>query len=809
MVERMGALFHDLRFGIRSLLRSPTFTIIAVLTIALSIGANTAMFSVINGVLLQPLPYHDPDRVMTVWQIDPNGSINAFTTPNYVEWKRQGGFIGTMGAYTAAAFNLADRDVPERVTGGSFSYELLPAFGVQPVLGRNFTPVEDHPNGAPVALLSDALWRTRFHADPNVLNQTIRLDGMPYTIVGVMPPKFHVLTPTELLWTPLKLDPNDPSKSRRIHWMWGFVRLPDGVTKAQADAEINSLAARLKTSDPSGDAGRGLQLQSMPEFVYGDVRPALLLLMGSVGLVLLIACSNIVNLLLARGAGRLGELSVRSALGASRPRLIRQLLTESMLLSVVAGGLGLALGALALRVFLAMHPTNLPRIEEVHIDGAVLLFTFLVTLLVGVLFGVIPAFTGSRTNISEVLKQSARTSSGRIGVQRSLFVFAETALACMLLIGAGLAAKSLWMLHKISPGFNPHNVTTFRISAPRSLAPQQVPEYYRQVFERVRTLPGVRAATIARDLPMAGTADPSMPITIDGNTPKLAPGEVITRFRAIAPSYFHTLEIPLLRGREFDDHDTSSSLQVAVVSRSLAERYWPCENPIGKRLKPEIPDAPFYIVVGEAADVRHWSVDIEEEPTAYYPYTQIPPSIVPLLEKTMTVAARGTGAGIVPSVRAAVGEIDRTVPVTSVRTMDEMFSESGSLRRFDFALLLSFAGLALLLSAIGVYGVIAYSVSQRTREIAIRMAVGAQRSDVLRLVLAQGAKVAIAGVVAGSVAAILFAKVMASLLYQVNPRDLLTFCTVPLLLIAVILLACYLPAYRASTVEPNSALRYE
>jgi predicted permease len=805
----MDSFFQDVKFGIRTLLRAPAFTIVAVLTIALAIGANTAMFSVIDAVLLRPLPYHQPDRLMAVWQVDPNGSPNAFTNPNYLEWKRQGGFLGHIATFSPTSFNLADKDVPERVAGGSMQYELLPNFGVQPVLGRNFTADEDRVNGAPVVILSNGLWRNRFNSDPNILNQTIKLDGVPHTVIGVMPRDFYVLNRSELLWTALKVDPNDASKSRRIHWMWGFVRLPDGVSKPQAEAEIKSVAARLKSQDPSGDAKNGLQLQTMPEFVYGDVRPALLLLMGSVGLVLLIACSNVINLLLARGAARRSELSVRSALGAPRARLIRQLLTESVVLSVFSGALGLGVGTLALKALLAMHPTNIPRVEEVRIDGTVLIFTFVVALVVGVVFGLAPAFSGSRANVAEVLKDNMRTSSGRIGKQRSLFVFAETALACMLLIGAGLAIKSIWQLHKVEPGFNPHDVSTLRISAPRSLKPEQLPGFYQQVLQRVQVLPGVESATLGRDLPMGGGADPSMPISIDGNTPALAEGEVITRFRGVSPNYFHTLQIPILRGREFNDNDNATGLRAAIVSRSLAERYWPGENPIGKRLKPDIPDAPFYTVIGEAADVRHWSLDVQLEPTAYYAYTQLPPSIVGLFERNMTIAVRGSAAGIVPSVRAAVGEVDKTVPVFNVHTMDELFSDAGSLRRFDMALLLSFAGLALLLSAIGVYGVIAYSVAQRTREIAIRMAVGAQRRDVLRLVLAQGAKLACVGVIVGVVGALVLAKFMSSLLYEVNPRDLLTFSTVPFILIAVILLACYVPARRASSVEPNTALRYE
>lgn len=396
-----------------------------------------------------------------------------------------------------------------------------------------------------------------------------------------------------------------------------------------------------------------------------------------------------------------------------------------------------------------------------------------------------------------------------MGKQRAAFVFAETMLACMLLIGAGLATKSLWVLSKVSPGFNPHNVTALRIGVPRAVAAAEIPQFYRRVLERVQPLPGVEAVTIGRDLPMTGSADPSMPIQLDGATPTIGQNETITRLRAIAPNYFHTLQIPILRGREFADSDTTSSLNVVIVSEMLAKRYWPGEDPIGKRLKPEIPGSPFYTVVGEVADVRHWSLDIELEPTAYYPYTQIPVSMLPLLERNMTLAVRGNTAAVVPSVRAAVREIDKTVPVFNVHTMDELASDTGAVRRFDMALLLSFAALALVLSASGVYGVIAYTVAQRTREIAIRMAVGAKRTDVLRLVLTQGAKLACLGVLAGTIGALFLSKVMASLLYEVNPRDWLTFSVVPLGLTAVILLACFVPARRAASIEPNSALRYE
>jgi putative ABC transport system permease protein len=684
---------------------------------------------------------------------------------------------------------------------------MLAVLGVQPVLGRDFSAEEDLPNSSPVALLSDELWKTRFNSDPRILNQVVKLDGVPYTIVGVMPKGFYVLNHSELLWTPMKLDPSDPSRSQRVHWIFVFLRLPDGMSQKQTQVELDTVAARLRKGDPSGDAGLGLHLQNVPEFVQGEVRPTLLLLMGSVVLVLLIACANVISLLLARGTDRLRELSIRTALGAPRARLIRQLLTESVVLSFSSGVLGLGLSVLMLKLLLRMHPANVPRLEEVRIDSTVLLFTFTVSILVGLLFGIVPAFSACKANPSEVLKENAKKGGRRVGKQRSILILGETSLACILLIGAGLAAKSLWLLHRVDPGFDPHQVSTLRISVARDLAPNRIPDFYRRVLERVRALPGVESATLARDLPMSGV-DPSMPVTIEGATPTTEAGEETTSFRGIAPHYFETLRIRLLQGREPNDDDTPGSLKVVVVSEMLARRYWPNESPIGKRLKPEFPNAPSYTVVGVAADVRHWGLEVELEPTAYYPYTQIPPTLIPVFEKDMTIAIRGPSS-LVPEVRAAIHQIDESVAVFDVRTMDELFKDSGALRRFGMDLLLGFARLALMLSAIGVYGVVAYTVAQRTHEIAIRMAVGAQRTDIMRLVVAQVARLSIAGVIIGVVASLAISKFMSSLLYQVSPRDLLTFVTVPLVLVLVIAAASYVPARSAASVHPNTALHYE
>lgn len=808
----METLLQDVRYGIRFLLKSPRFTAAAVLTLALGIGANTAMFSVVHSVLLKSWPFRNPSRVLAVSQRQAGGNINIFSTQDFLDWRQQGGLLAKMGAFVAWQFNLSNnKDAPERIAGGKVTYDMLQTLGVEAAVGRTFSAQEDVAGSGNFVVLSDALWKTRYKSDGNMAGKAIQLDGMPYTVVGVMPAGFHVFSDTELLWTPLQLQrATGISSSPNIHWLQGFVRLPDGVSVKEAQAELNSVAARLHRDDATSDVGFGVQVQTFNDAFTSNVRPALLMLMGCVGFVLLIACSNVANLLLARGAARRREMAVRTALGASPLRVARQLLTESVLLASIGGALGVGLAFLALRGLLAIHPPSVPRIEEIGIDGGVLVYSLLISIVVGILFGLAPAVEAARLDVNEGLRESGRTTSRGFGKHRSILVITETALASILLIGTGLALQGLWSLHGVDLGFVPKDVLTFRIAAPSQLTGQRIPEFYRQVAERIQALPGVQSVAVARNVPMSGT-DPSMPITVEGKNAVPKEGETISRYRAVGGDYFRTLQIPLLHGRSFGEGDTASAPAVAIVSESLAKQYWPGEDAIGKRLKPNFKGSQWCTVVGVVGDVRHWGADVDTEPTAYYPYTQIPDTILQLLEDNMTIAIRSNAGEntLLPAVRSAAADIDKSVPVFEAKTMDSMVADAGSLRRFDLSLLGMFSGLALILAAIGVYAVMAYSVSQRTQEIGIRIALGARSKDVLYLILSQGARLALAGVAAGVIAAWLLRRVVANLLYGLGSADPLIFSIVPVLIVSVILLACYLPAYRATKVDPMVALRNE
>ena len=802
-------LLQDIRYGFRTLRQSPGFTAVAVITLALGIGANTAMFSVINSVLFHSLPFRDSSRVMVLWKTLSNGNPNAFSTPAFLEMRQQEDFLAHLGAFTSVGKHLGGKELPERIAGGKINYDLLPVLGVQPILGRMFSLDEDRPGAGAVVILSHALWSTRFASRRNILSEVVDLDGTPYTVVGVMPPGFHVLADTELFWIPLQLESTDAQASaRNVHWLFAFTRLPVGSNQKQVQAGLDAIAARLKVQDPAGEGGFGATLQSVSDFVNGAVKPVLLLLMGAVVFVLLIACSNVANLLLSRSTTREREISIRTALGASRWRMIRQLLTESVLLAMLGGGLGLVLAEIAIKSLRSAHPSSIPASNAIVVDPAVLAYTAILCGVVGILFGLAPAWEGSKANVSEKLKDGSRGSSGGFGKHRAVLVVMETALASMLFIGAGLSLRSLWRAEMVNLGFNPHGVLTFRIAAP-TVSEQRIPLFYQQVLDRVRSLPGVQSAVLARNLPMSGT-DPSMPITIEGTPPPPSEIPIVARLRAIGPDYFSGLQTSLLAGHEFTEQDTAASTRVVIVSESLAKLHWPNQNALGKRLKPGMPGGDWCVVVGVAADVHHWAADVDIEPTAYYPYTQVPLASLPLLEGNMGIAVRSPNSdGLLSSIRTALGEVDKTVPVYDVKGMEEMVAESGSLRRFDMWLIGAFAGLALTLATVGIYGVIAYAVSQRTREIGIRIALGAQPRDVLQLIIGQGAKLALAGVIAGLFGAFVLSRLMSSLLFGVSPRDLVTFSVLPWMVLVLILVGCYIPARRATRVDPVVTLRCE
>ena len=808
----MERLLQDIRYGTRSTLNSPRFAVAAVLTLALGIGANTAMFSVIRSVLMRSWPFPDPSRLLLVSQRQANRNGNLFSTQDFLDWKQQGGLLAHMGAHVSWQFNISSPgEPPQRIAGGVVSNDFLPVLGVQPLLGQLFSPQEDQPGAGQFVMLSYAFWKSRFGADPHIVGKPIQIDGVPYTVIGVMPAGFNGFDGKELLWTLLQLRRDSGTgSSPNFHWLSGIIRLPDEVSLKQARGQIDAVATRLHREDPSSDVGFGVFLQTLNDAFTSNVRPALLMLMGCVGFVLLIACANVANLLLARGAARQREMAVRTALGASPARIVRQLLTESVILAGAGGAAGIAVAFLLLRGMLAIHPPQVPRIDQTSIDGTVLAYSVLVSMLVGILFGLAPAIEATRVNVNDGLRERG-TSTGRgFGRQRSILVIAETALSCMLLIATGLALRSLWSLRNVELGFVPKNVFTFRIAAPSQLDAQSLPDFYHRMVKQIRTVPGVESAAAARDFPLSG-ADPSTPILTEGKTLAPAQGEIVTRYRAVGDGYFHTLQIPLLQGRAFNDRDTTSSSAVAIVSESLARKYWPGESAVGKRLKPDIAGSSWCLVVGVATDVRHWGTDVVIEPTAYYPYAQVPESMRPLVEANMGIAVRSglTQSELLHSISAAVAAINQNVPVYDVKTMGSMLSDSGSLRNFDLSLLGAFSLLALSLAAVGVYAVMAFSISQRTREIGIRIALGAHSRDVLRLILRQGARLALTGSIIGVVCAFFLRRIMASFLFGLSANDPLVLSIVPCIMVLLILLACWLPARRATKIDPMVALRYE
>jgi predicted permease len=802
--------WQDIRFGLRTLRKSPGFASLAIITIALGIGANTAMFSVIDGVLLQKPPFADPERVITVLQKQPNGNSNIFSTPDYLDWKRQDSPVSQMAAMRSDSVVFGTGEQAERITGWRVSSEMFSVLGVAPSLGRPFTPDEDKPGAGNFVLLSDAFWKKNFNADRNILGTKVNLDGIPFTVIGVLPPKFQIFGPGESFWAPLQLPTQDAlASSRTLHWLLTMARLAPGTSLQQAQSAVNTVATRLHHEDPTGDAGFGVVLQSYQDFTTTGLREPLLLLMGGVGFVLLIACSNVANLLLARGSARRLEISIRTAIGAQRSRIIRQLLTESVLLSLLGGITGLFMAYGALRVVLAMNLSSLPNVETIQISRVVLAFTFATCVVIGVLFGLMPAVITSKSGATSALRESSRGGVRSGGKSRAVLVATETALAFILLIGAGLALKSLWKAGRIDPGFNPDGVMTFRLSAPAQFKNQPF-LFYKEVTDKIRTLPGVQAAVLARDVPMSG-GDPSMPVAVDGGSPHVTDGQVVTRMRIIGPDYFRGFQTHVLRGREFTQEDTDTSQPVVVVSKSLAERYWPNKDPIGRTLKPNIADAPWYTVIGVAEDVRHQGLDADAEPTAYYPYAQFPKSIRGLAGKYMTVVVRSNAhsTGLLDSIRHTVASVDANVPVYAIKSMDDFMADAGSFRRLETSLIGVFAALALILAAVGLYGVMAYSVTQRTREIGVRMALGASRRHVLRLIVAHGMRMACIGLAAGIIGALALARLMASLVYQTSTTDFATFISVGVFLAIFILLACLVPSLRATRVDPNIALRCE
>jgi putative ABC transport system permease protein len=813
-LNMIGDLWQDARYAVRMLRKNPAFALVAVVALALGIGANTSIFSVVNTVLLRPLPYKEADRLVVVWE-DRTKQGYPRDTPaagNFTAWREQNRVFEGMAAVANVSINLTGAGEPERLEGRRVSAELFPLLGVEPQLGRAFTPEEDQPGSNTVVLLSHGLWQRRFGGDPSIVGRQLTLGGYAFTVVGVMPAHFQFPAREDELWIPIAFTPQEAANRSR-HFLQVVARLKDGVTLEQAQAEMSAIAARMEQQYPDTNTHLGATVVPLHEQLVGDIRPALLVLLGAVGFVLLVACANVANLLLARAAARQKEIALRVALGASRLRLVRQFLTESVMLSLVGGGVGLLLSLWGVTVLKAFIPESIAQAREIAVDARVLGFTLLVSLLTGFVFGLAPAAQASRFNLNETLKEGGRDSStGRRGNRlRSLLVVAEVAISLVLLVGAGLLINSFLRLRGVDPGFRADNLLTMAVQLPQSKYPDGARRsaFYDEVLRRVESLPGVQSATVTNWIPLVRQGD-SMGVSVEG-TPDPAPGQgnrPAIVVRVVSPRYFETLGIQLLQGRPFDARtDRADTPNVVVISEAAARKFWPNQSPLGKRLTVGSPSNPedWMEVVGVARDVRQFGLDAEPKPQMYLSYAQAD-FFAP---RHLVVRTEGEPLNLAGTVRQTVWGIDRDQPVAQVRPMEDVLSDSIARQRFSMLLLGIFAGVALILAAVGIYGVMSYTVAQRTHEIGIRLALGAQKRDVLRLAVGQGLRLVLVGVAIGLVAAVALTRLMSSLLFGVSATDPLTLAAISALLVAVAALASYVPARRATKVDPMIALRYQ
>lgn len=811
----METLWNDLSYGIRMLLKSPGFTFVAVLTLALGIGANTALFSVVNAVLLTPLPYPEPDRLLKIYQKTAQFDRASVSYPNFLDWQKDNRTFQRMAAQRTDDFNLTGAGEAERLRGDMVSARFFPMLGIRPLLGRAFSPEEDRPGAPPVALISDALWKRKFGSSPGILGRTISLNGTAFTVIGVLATSTH-LEPNLDLYVPIGQWSEPHFWDRRMSFgMHVFAQLAPGSALTQARQDMDRIARNLAASYPEADAGKGVTLVPLKQDIVGNVRPFLLVLLLAVGFVLLIASTNVANLLLARSTSRLHEFAVRAALGAGRARVIRQLLTESVLLAVLGGGFGLLLSAWGIQAVLRLLPSGLPRGDTVGLDGRVLLFTLAISLFAGLLFGLAPAFRTSQIHMQQSLRENARgLGVGRQRIQGALVV-AEMALALVLLVGAGLMIRSLAGLWKVNPGFNPHNLVTFGFSVAPSLLsdPSASRAVIRDLPDKIRAVPGVEAVSVAGgSLPMS--SDSELPFWLEGQSRPLTDNERNwTLLYLDQPDYLKAMGIPLQRGRFFTTHDDAHSALVAVVDEAFARKYFPNQDPLGKRVNLELVGAAE--IVGVVGHIRQWGLDVGNDrfvqAQIHLPVLQTPDQFMPMVARGMTVVLRAGGSplSLMPAIRQVVGQMNNEQVIYNVQTMDSIVSWSLAVRRFSMILLALFASLALILASVGIYGVISYTVGQRSREIGIRVALGAGRKDVLRSIVGQGARMSVIGVAIGIVAALALARLMSTMLYGVGPSDPVTFVAVAALLMAVALIACYIPARRALRIDPIDTLRCE
>lgn len=805
--------WQDLRYSTRVLLKKPAFTAIAILTLALGIGANTAIFSVVNSLVLRPLPFSDPDSLVQIWEsnVRRGRSEMPASYPDFADWRDHGAAFEQVAAFSDWSFNLTGAGEPERIRGELVSPAFFSMLGINPILGRAFAPNEDMPGKDLVVVISERLWERRFNSDQDILGRAINLSDKVFIVVGVVATgTLRPLLPEDIeLFVPISH--GFGFEERGAHYLKVTARLKPEVTLEQAQAEMDTLAGRLAQQYPDTNADLGARVVSLIEQVTGSYRTSFMVLLGAVGFVLFIASANVANMLMVRAISRQKEIAVRIALGARRSRIVRQLLTESLLLALIGGALGFLVSLWGIAVLVGFSPADIPRIKEVTADGRVFGFTVAVSLLTGVVFGLVPALQASRPNLNEMLKEGGRSSVVGLGRQRtrSLLVVTEIALSLVLLVGAGLLVRSFLRLQSVSPGFNAEHVLTMRmdLSGPNYKTGTQVRAFQTQLLERARQLPGVLSASTRSFVPIAPDAPFAyLLFTIEGMP--IEPGNWPVAFQnSVSPDYFKTMMIPVVRGREFDDRDVKESQKVAVINETLARKYFSGEDPIGKRITTD--DEPYsaeswLTIVGIVGDTKPRSLESEPAAEMYMPFSQATQPFLALMIRTA-----GDPGSVASAVRGQVLEMDKNQPVYGIRTLDTILSESVATPRFRTLLMGIFAVVALILAAVGIYGVISYSVTQRTHEIGIRMALGATRGDVLRLVVGQGLTVALIGVTIGIIASIFLTRLLSNLLFSVSATDISTFVSASVLLMMVALLACYIPARRATKVDPMVALRYE
>lgn len=801
----MQNLLQDIRYALRMLLKKPGFTVVAVITLALGIGANTAIFSVINTVLLRPLPYAAPEQLMMVWESFPGSLENPSMPANFADWREQNQVFTDMAAWAGQTFNLSGNGEPEKLKGLNVTANLFPLLGAQPIHGRSFSPADDRPGADPVVIISYGLWQRRFASSVEAIGNRVRLNGQEHTIIGVMPPTFHFPDLEQAVWIPLALNSETINTRLSSHYLSVIARLKPGVTQSQAQSEMSALATRLEQQYPQTNKTVGVRIVSLRDQIVGDIRLALLVLFAAAGFVLLVACMNVANLLLFRASARQSEIAVRLALGAGRWRIVRQLLTESMLLGLLGGASGLLLAMWGLSMLSAVLPDSLAVVRDVRIDLRVMAFTLCATITTGILFGLFPAFQTTRLNLNEALKEGGRGAVQARSGMRSLLVVVEIALAVVLIAGAGLMINSFLRLRQVDAGFKADHLLTMEIdpTLARYHSHTALAAFYDQLLERIRALPGVVSAGTVTRLPLTDTSIHYL-FSAETQTGWKSVGALPS---TISPDYFNTMGIPLVAGRVFTSQDTAETEAVAVINEAMARLLWPSQDAVGKRIRmyPYNETAPTLMVIGVVKNVKQAELQAAARPQLYRTYKQVmfyPPCDLAIRTSVdpLTLAA---------AVREAIHSVDRDQPVANIRTMEQVFASSIADERFNMLLLACYAALALLLAAVGIYGVMSYQVSQHTREIGIRIALGAQTNDVLRLVLGQGLILTLAGLAAGLAGVWALTRLMSKLLYEVSPTDLLTLSSVSLLLGIIALLACWLPARRAMKVDPLVALRCE